>query len=206
MTNEIVRRVDRVMVRAHDPDNLFNILTQQLLLRSAWPLATNPFYTSGGVHLGNLNLEIIQVGQTHRAQLYGIAFELASFENSLPELERRGIPHTPPQPFLQVDDQGWQVITHTNVYLGGLLDRHPASRLFFNLSRVAPSRTWERATLPTTFNRRYSLPFLYDNVYRQGMVVGVQHNPAWYKFNIREEKEYAGLELKERLRNFDRLE
>src|SRR5690554_5248415 len=99
MMEPVVKCVDRVTVRVSPPDALYETFTQTLLLPPAWPLNTNPFFTSGGVSLGNLNLEIMQVRRQPRAaRLSGIAFALSPLADSLPALEERGIPHTPPQP------------------------------------------------------------------------------------------------------------
>jgi hypothetical protein len=196
MTEAVVRRIDHLILRVHSPEPVFNLLSQQLLLPQAWPLTTGPFFTSGGVHLGNLNLEIMQVGQQARsARLYGVAFELEPFEISLPELEVRSIPHTPPMPFYVVDDQGWQITAWHNVYLGGLIGDSRLARLFFSFSQRASKETWEQSTIPRPFNRRYGLPFVFDTVYRNGMVFAVEHNPAWRSANIHEELPHTGLDV-----------
>jgi hypothetical protein len=198
MTEEApVSKVDRLVIRVDDPQPLFHTFTRQMLLPQAWPVTTNPFFTSGGIHLGNLNLEILSAGKGHHpTRLFGIAFQLAPYEHSLPVLEQRGIPHTPPQPFYQVDDQGWQVTAWTNVILGGLLGDTPLSRLFINLSHHAPEKTWENGSLPTPLNRRFGLPFLLDRVFHRGMTYAVDYNPAWYALHIHEEPLSAGLEVK----------
>jgi hypothetical protein len=176
---------------------LFDVFTQHLLLPQAWPVTTNPFFTSGGIHLGNLNLELMQAGTENRvARWYGIAFQLAPFMHSLPALQERGIPHTPTQPFYLVDDQGWQETAWTSVFLGGLLGDSAISRLFFRVSRRAPAETWEKGSLPTPFNRRFALPFLFDTVYRSGITYAVEYNPAWYARNVKEEPTLTGLEVK----------
>lgn len=196
MREPIVKRVDHLLIRVHSPEPLLSTLTQQLLLPEAWPLSTNPFFTSTGVHLGNVNLEIMQVGQQARpARMYGIAFELQPYDISLPALDSRGIPHTPPAPFFIVDDQGWQVTAWNNVYLGGLLDDSRASQLFFSFSQRASPGTWEKTSLPRPFIRRYGFPFVFDTVYRNGMVFAVEYNPAWRAANITEEANHAGLDV-----------
>ncbi|RPJ43473.1 MAG: hypothetical protein EHM21_11480 [Chloroflexi bacterium] len=196
MAEAIVRRVDHLVVRVHSPEPMFKLLTQQLLLPTAWPLTTNPFYTSGGIHLGNLNLEIMQVGQQARpARPYGIAFELEPYDMSLPELRARNIPHTPPMPFFIVDEQGWQITAWNNVYLGGLMGDSRAAKLFFSFSQHAPKETWEQSTFPKPFNRRFGLPFVFDTVYRNGMVFAVEYNRAWRTLNIKEELAHTGLDV-----------
>ncbi len=196
MPEPIVKRIDHLVVRVHSPEPLFSVLTQQLLLPVAWPVTNHPFFTSGGIHLGNVNLEIMQVGQQSRAaRLYGIAFECNPYEISLPELDERGIPHTPPMPFYILDDQGWQVTAWNYVFLGGLLDDNRASRLFFTFSQLASQATWEKTSLPRPFTRRFGLPFVYDTVYRNGMAYAVDYNPAWRSAHITEENTHAGLDV-----------
>jgi hypothetical protein len=198
MAEAIVKRVDHLVIRAHSPEPVFTLLTQQLLLPQAWPLTTNPFFTSGGVHLGNLNLEVMQVGQQARpARLYGIAFELQPYDISLPELEARRIPHTPPMPFFVVDEQGWQVTAWNNVYLGGLMGDSRMARMFFSFSQRTSTETWEKSTFPRPFNRRFGLPFVFDTVYRNGMVFGVEYNRNWRSSNIQEESPHTGLDVQQ---------
>ena len=206
MGQEIIKRVDHVLVRVTPPEPLFAILRDQLLLPEAWPLTTNAFYTSGGVHLGNMNLEVMQLNQDaakdaadkkYPARLFGLAFELHPYDKSLPELDRRGIPHTPPVPFYQFDEQGWQVTSWTNVYLGGLFHGGPLARTFFQFSRSASGSAWERAALPTAFNRRFGLPFIFNHVYTHGMTFSSEYNPAWKGINICPEPDRSGLDVKQ---------
>lgn len=183
----VVKCVDHLTVRASPARPLFDALINDLGLPMAWPLNTNPFYTSGGVSLGNINLEIMQVhSQPHPARLYGIAFELLPFEESLPILEARRIPHTPPLPFFLVDEQGWQVTAWNSIFLGGFFDDGPLASLFFALARRAAPDTWERGTLPTEFNRRFGRPFVFDRVFRGAMAQAVSYNPVWRASNIQE--------------------
>lgn len=196
MAEGIVRRVDHLIVRVHSAEPVFNLLTQQLLLPAAWPLTTYPFLTSGGVNLGNMNLEVMQIGQQARpARLYGIAFELEPYDISLPELNERNIPHTPPMPFYVVDEQGWQITAWNNVYLGGLLGDSRTARMFFSFSHRASKETWEQTTLPKPFNRRFGLPFVFDTIYRNGMIFAVEYNRAWRNLHVHEELPHTGLDV-----------
>jgi hypothetical protein len=196
MAEQVVKCVDHLTVLASPAEPLFAALTGELLLPVAWALNTNPFYTSGGVHLGNLNLEIRQTRTTpHPAHLYGIAFESAAFEESLPALEKRGIPHTPPHPFTLFDDQGWQMTAWRSVYLGGLLGSTLLSRIFFAASQRISEDAWERLSLPTRANRRFIRPLIFDRIFSHGVVSTVAYNPAWKAYNIRQGAVYGGLEL-----------
>jgi hypothetical protein len=103
----IIRRVDHVYVPLEDPLRAFTYLTEQLELPVAWPLSDYGVFTSGGVSLGNLNLEVLSAsdgfvfGSLMRpARIRGIAVEpVSADETFLGELDRRDIPHGPPAPF-----------------------------------------------------------------------------------------------------------
>lgn len=192
----LVRRINQLIVRISNPEPLFSVLTQQLLLPQAWPVTTNPFYSSCGVYLGNTNLEIMQFGQAdYFARLYGLGFELLPFETSIPLLEERSIPHTPPMPFYLVDEQGWQVTAWTYVFLGGLIGNSATSRLFFTLSKSALKESWESGSLPKPINRRFGLPFIYNNVYPSGMTYAIHYNQAWRAKQIKQENDHTGLDV-----------
>jgi hypothetical protein len=98
-------------------------------------------------------------------------------------------------PFYIIDEQGWQVTAWNNIYLGGLLNNSQTARLFFSFSKRAPKETWEQGSLPKPINRRFGLPFVFDTVYRNGMVFGVDYNPIWRSANIIEENSHTGLDV-----------
>jgi hypothetical protein len=98
-------------------------------------------------------------------------------------------------PFYIIDEQGWQVTAWNNVYLGGLLGDSRMASLFFSFSQHAPKETWEKGAYPRPFNRRFGLPFVFDTVYRNGMVFAVEHNPAWRATNVSEESHHTGLDV-----------
>jgi hypothetical protein len=194
MTGTIIKSVDRLLVRANEPDQLFSVFNQQLLLPAAWPLMRNAFFVSGGLHLGNTLLEIFHLDrQPVNTDLYGLAFEFTPFDESLKELDQRGIPHTPPLPFIYVDSQGWQVTAWHNVFIGGLLDNHYLHRAFFKRSQNITTENWEKRSRPTLFNRQRSIPHLYNTVYRKAITAGIYYNPSWQSGHIRRESTRAGL-------------
>jgi hypothetical protein len=196
MGQNIVKRLDHVTVRVANPNPLFAALTQQLLLPEAWPVTTNPFFTTGGIHLGNANLEVLYVGNERApARLYGLAFELEPFPKSLPALDEAQITHTPPAPFFHFDEQGWQSVARTNVYLGGLISRTFLKRIFFAASQRLSRDTWEQGFQPSRINRRFSIPLLHKWVYPDGMVSAVEYNPVWAAKNIQAPTTRVGLEV-----------
>lgn len=198
----IIKQLRHVTVRVLSPEPLFSVLVDQLLLPRAWPVTSYPLFTTAGIHLGNANLELLQIGRQpspgdreRPARMYGLAFEMEPYEISLPELERRGIQHTPPTPFYIYDEQGWQTTAWTTVILGGMMRPSTMEQTFVNISRRFSTEGWERTAHPTTFNRRFRTPFVYDRIFRRWMVSGIQYNPAWYAANVQEIPTRAGLEV-----------
>ena len=55
----IIGGVDHVFVPVLDPQAVFHLLTRELGLPEAWPFQTYGAFASGGVGLGNANLEIV---------------------------------------------------------------------------------------------------------------------------------------------------
>ena len=204
MEQSVVRRINHLMVRAHNPQPLFSVLTEQLGLPVAWRARANSFFSSAGVHLGNTTLEIFATRNSRSAsilpaRLYGLAFALTAYSQSLPELDARRIAYTPPMPFTLRDAQGWLVTAWNRVYLGGLLDhgrlRRAMAHSLFALSHGALRQQWQRGANPDWINTRLRTPLLYDWIYSRGMTLGVEYNPSWYEANLMTETVQRGLEL-----------
>ena len=125
----IVKQLDHLLVRVADPEPLFKLLSETLKLPVAWPLRAYPAFTSGGVTLGNLYLEILSCSvrsaqsadNSTAARYAAIAFEVASLEESLEELDRRKIPHGPVTRYIEIEADGTKTKLYQNVILGKLL-------------------------------------------------------------------------------------
>jgi hypothetical protein len=121
-----IRQIDHVMIKAHDPREVFAFFTETLRLPIAWPLEERGGVMSGGVGFGNVNVEAIRFpGQTvpaSQAQLTGFGFEPSSLRACLDELQRRGVPYGPMRPLLVVDAGGAKRTLFTNVTLLDLSD------------------------------------------------------------------------------------
>ena len=90
----IVRRVDHIMIRTANPRELHAFFSETLQLPVAWPLTTpREGVATGGVGVGNVNLEAIQFpGQMEpQPRLLGFAFEPVSLDESLRLMTRRGL-------------------------------------------------------------------------------------------------------------------
>ncbi len=124
-----IKQLDHLIVRADDPQPLFKLLSETLKLPIAWPLRSYPSFTSGGVTLGNLYLELLSCapqrdsssGNSMDARFAAIAFEVDSIEESVHELERRKIPHGPVTPYVQIEADGSKTKLYANVILGKML-------------------------------------------------------------------------------------
>ncbi len=103
----LVRKVDHFYIPYENAETVFSFLTQVLALPVAWPYKDYGSISSGGVGLGNVNLEILRSSTlvdsfvAHRpARIQGIAFEPEPVdEEFLADLDSRGIVHSPPSPF-----------------------------------------------------------------------------------------------------------
>lgn len=126
---QIVKQLDHLIVRVDDPQPLFKLLSETLKLPIAWPLRSYPSFTSGGITLGNLYLEVLSCapqrdsssGNSTAARFAAIAFEVDSLDESVHELERRKIPHGPVTPYVQLEADGSETKLYANVILGKML-------------------------------------------------------------------------------------
>jgi hypothetical protein len=120
VTSQPIRQIDHIMIRAGDPRELFAFFTDTLQLPIAWPL-TSPRagVMTGGVGFGNVNVEAIQFpGQADpRPRLLGFALEPAALDESLIELNRRGLTSGERRPLVATGPDGSRRTLWTNVTL-----------------------------------------------------------------------------------------
>ena len=139
-----IRQIDHIMIRTGTPQELYAFFTETLELPVAWPI-TSPRagVVTGGVGFGNVNVEAIQFpGQTDsRPRLVGLAFEPSGLEESLSELNRRGITAGERHPLTAVGPDGAKKTLWTNVTLRQFSDADsPANAtLHIFLSEYSPS-------------------------------------------------------------------
>jgi hypothetical protein len=115
-----IRQIDHIMVRTGTPHELYAFFTETLRLPVAWPI-TSPRagVVTGGVGFGNVNVEAIQFpGQAdRRPRLLGFALEPSGLDQSVSELNRRGITHDAQRPLIAVGADGAKRTLWTNVTL-----------------------------------------------------------------------------------------
>jgi catechol 2,3-dioxygenase-like lactoylglutathione lyase family enzyme len=119
-TSQPIRQIDHIMIRTGDPSELFAFFADTLQLPIAWPITSpRPGVMTGGVGFGNVNVEAIQVpGQTEpRPRLLGFAFEPSALDESLIELNRRGLTSGERRPLVATGPDGSTRTLWTNVTL-----------------------------------------------------------------------------------------
>ena len=115
-----IRQIDHIMIRTGDPRELYAFFADTLQLPIAWPLTSpRPGVTTGGVGFGNVNVEAIQFpGQIDpRPRLLGFALEPSALDESLTELNRRGLTSGEPRPLVATGPDGATRTLWTNVTL-----------------------------------------------------------------------------------------
>lgn len=116
-TTNIVRQIDHILIASSEARELFTLLSDTLQFPVAWPMSDHGSFASGGVAVGNVNLEIIAssapAAGALKSQWTGFALEPEPLQGSLDELDARGIHHGAPAPFRS----GWFTTRWTTVGL-----------------------------------------------------------------------------------------
>jgi hypothetical protein len=122
----IIRRVDHVLIASSDAGELFSLLSDKFEFPVVWPMANYGRFTSGGVFVGNLNLEVVRTAvsedKTNKSRFVGIALEPEPLQHSLEELDARKIAHGSAIPFVQVSSDSAAKTLWSTVMLPGLSD------------------------------------------------------------------------------------
>lgn len=123
----LVRQIDHILIASDEPEQLFRLFSEKLGLPVAWPFRSYGQFSSGGVSLGNVNLELI--GSEHRQfGLAAVALEPTSLTEVLRTLDAQGLKHGAPAPFSQRDSTGVERLLWTTVNMTNL---PPAGTVFF---------------------------------------------------------------------------
>ena len=127
-TQVLVRQIDHILIGSNEPEQLFRLFCEKLGLPVAWPFRSYGQFSSGGVGLGNVNIELI--GSEHRQSgLTAVALEpTASLSEVLSRLDAQGLKHGAPAPFSQKDSSGAVRLLWTTVNVTTL---SPAGTVFF---------------------------------------------------------------------------
>jgi len=198
-----VRQIEHIIVKVKYPAELFQFLTETLDLPVSWPLKTvGGLVTSGGVFLGNINLEVLHAGLFFRLigaiprkeGIVGIAFDpWGSLENIVNELDEIGIAHSVLKPF-ELKGRGTRKTLWTSLNLVNIL---PGHQIFY---RKFSEEIDERRLKPINeFKKRKGGNLGID--YVKEIVIGYKNESVmeeWKKLLICEnvgEQYYANLRL-----------
>ena len=119
-TRPPILQIDHIMIRTGDPRELYAFFAETLRLPVAWPMTSpRPGVMTGGIGFGNVNIEAIQFpGQADpRPRLVGFAFEPSALDDSLIELNRRGLTSGERRPLVATGPDGSKRTLWTNVTL-----------------------------------------------------------------------------------------
>jgi len=114
----VVRQVDRLIIDSANPKALFDLFCGVLKLPQAWPLAENQGSLSGGMGAGNVLVEVYgNKNSAPQARYAGISLEPYPMASALRELQVRGIPYSPPEPYVSALPDGSRGVAWTTVPL-----------------------------------------------------------------------------------------
>lgn len=176
----IMRRIDHFIIRVGEPNyqSLLETLTGTFGLYSPWPVTQHPVFKSGGVFVGNVDLELMSIQPHERpeARIFGIEFELCEWDTQ--RLKDRAIPHIA-VPYIQEEPGQGRIRKWLNVFLPYLVGTNGWMHTYFVLARFIPAGVWERMGSGDNANNAAAMDFIFNKVYRQGGVLAVKYNPAW---------------------------
>jgi len=99
----VVKRIDHILLTPEDPRGLYDFLTQELKLPTAWAFREYEGFASGGIFFGNVNLEALVMNRDNlstQSKIAGIAFEPAGpTDEVVEEIRRRKIAYDEPRTY-----------------------------------------------------------------------------------------------------------
>jgi hypothetical protein len=99
----IVKRIDHILLTPEDPRGLYDFLTQELKMPTAWAFREYEGFASGGIFFGNVNLEALVMSRDNLSspsKIAGIAFEPAGpTDEVVEEIKRRQIAFDEPRTY-----------------------------------------------------------------------------------------------------------
>lgn len=120
-TTNIVRQIDHILIVSSEAKELFSLLSDTFQFPVAWPMSDYGSFASGGVAVGNVNLEITKNSEPAagavRSRWTGFALEPEPLRMTLAELDARGIRHGAPAPFKSKQPDGSTTTLWTTVGL-----------------------------------------------------------------------------------------
>jgi hypothetical protein len=208
MNSPVIKQLDHVIARVDDANALHALLSETFQLPVSWAVKSYASFTSGGIALGNLMLEILTVGEKSDAVgqdsafFCGIAFECDSLEACVRELQKRGLRCSSVVPYVDSLGKGLPR-THlwSNAFLDGLMGSNFLTR-YVIFSTKMPGSNFMNNLIRGSFIERQgmsrmfsgALCFLVEYEYQN-----FKNMPLWSDFRNHDEKRAAeALALKEK--------
>ena len=194
----LVRRIDHLIIRVDDRryDELYSLLADTLRLPTPWPPTEQLTLRSGGIFVGNVDLEILYSPanpMAEQAEFYGIVFESWQ-DDPAAELAQRGFAYLP-SAYTQNEAGKPPTWLWMNYFLESFWPRNAWQKFLFGLKRVIPDSMWMRSASDSG-GRAGLVQWIFNQVYRQGIVFLVKYNPAWRDINAERRISKAQLEMR----------
>jgi hypothetical protein len=192
----VVRRIDHLILRVDDSryDDLYALFADTLRLPTPWPPTEHPAMRSGGVFAGNVDFEILYVPADHivdQAELYGVVFE--AWGDDAGALHERGFAYLPAA-YRQKGAGGSSKLLWMNYFLESFWPRTGWEKLLFALKKFVPDAWWRQQA--SSGGNASAVQWIFNQVYRQGVVFLVKYNPAWRDINAERRISKAQLEMR----------
>lgn len=203
MDGLVVKQLDHVIARVEDAEGLHRLLSETLQLPVSWAVKPYKAFTSGGISLGNISLEILRVGKNSSAHVEAkaffcaFAFECDSLAKNVGELRRRGLKCSEVVPYIESPSEGEpKTQLWSNAFLDGLAGTDWWTRYIIFSTKTPGYMFWanllrgsriEQAGMSRLFSG--ALVFLVEYDYRN-----FKNMPMWSDFRNHDEKRAADSE------------
>ena len=193
----LVRRIDHLILRIDDSryDEFYALFADTLRLPTPWPPTEHPAMRSGGIFAGNVDFEILYVPADHitdQAELYGIVLE--AWDESPSPLAQRGFAYLPTA-YTQREAGKPPKLLWTNYFLESFWQSNGWQKFLFALKSLISDALWMRRA-STSSGSVKSVQWIFNRVYRQGIVFLVKYNPTWRDIDAERRISKAQLEMR----------
>lgn len=193
----LVRRIDHLIIRVDDSryDEFYALFADTLRLPTPWPPTEHPTMRSGGIFAGNVDFEILYIPAGHitdQAELYGVVFE--AWEESATTLAQRGFAYLPTA-YTQKETGKPPKALWMNYFLESFWQSNGWQKFLFALKKFIPDSLWMRSSSNSGSSAK-SVQWMFNEVFRQGIVFLVKYNPAWRDIDAERRISKAQLEMR----------
>ncbi|HEY0319688.1 MAG TPA: hypothetical protein VGC66_01835 [Pyrinomonadaceae bacterium] len=199
----VIKQLDHVIARVDDAEALHRLFSETFQLPVSWAVKSYKAFKSGGISLGNTNLEILTVGAKSdadgdaSARFCAFAFECESLSETVEELGRRKLKCSSVVPYIESPAEGLPK-THlwSNAFLDGLAGSDLWTRYVIFSTKMPGYQFWANLLRGSRveqqgISRLFSgaLVFLVEYEYQN-----FKNMPLWSDFKNHDEKRAADAE------------